>query len=148
MRRRLIIGVIALGVAAAGLLALRPWESARERWIRSATRQLRQVPPPPASLGSSLGSGEWAGEGYILFTNGWACFRSHTFHASEEVGDIGLLRASDGSFYICHFHFCLGLGAYWTATWAGVKPRPRPRDIRHFIEIYGPTQGWTRISDG
>jgi hypothetical protein len=108
-------------------------------------RQLRQMPPPPASLASSLGSEDWAGQGYMVFTNGWACFTSHTFHSSMRVGDIGLLLSSDGSFYICHFHFCVGLAEYSQVTWAPEVKRPRPRDIDHFIELYGKTHGWKRI---
>jgi hypothetical protein len=149
MRHSLKIGVIALAVVAVSLVAWRPWESARERWLRAATRQLRQLPPPPASLASSLGSAEWAGQGYMLFTNGWACFTSQTFHSSMQVGDIGLLRSSDGSFYTCHFHFCVGMeGEYGQVSWAPEVKRPRPRDIKHFIELYGETQGCKRIPDG
>ena len=145
------IGVVLLGVVAATFLAWRPWELRRERWIRSAMRQLRQAPPPPTSLAPSLSSKEWTldydGQGYIFFTNGWAWFATHTVESSKRVGDIGLLRASDGSFYICHHHFSYGVGAYLQWPKANDKQQPRPRDIRHFIELYGQTQGWKRIPD-
>ena len=147
MRRSLIIGVVVLVAITASLLTWRPWELTRKRWIHNAMHQLRQTTPPPANLASSLGQGEWAGQSYLLFTNGWACFRSHTFHSSERVGDIGMLRASDGSFYICHFHFCVGLKEYWQEVRPPEEQQARPRDINHFIELYGKTHGWKRLPD-
>lgn len=145
MRRFLIIGVMILAAIAASLLAWWPGVLTQEKWIRHAMQQLRQTPPPPAGLASSPGGGEWAGQGYLLFTNGWACFTSHTVHSSGRVGDIGLLRASDGSFYISHFHFCVGLDEYSQQVHPPEQRQARPRDIGHFIELYGQTHGWTRI---
>jgi hypothetical protein len=145
MRRAIIIGIAALGIVLAGLLVWRPWEMTPERWIRTALKELQQMPPPPADFAASLGDGEWAGQRYLLFTNGWACFSYHTFHASERVGDIGLLRASDGSLYIAHFHFCVGLTEYSQRVLPSERQQPRPRDMAHFIELYGPKHGWKRL---
>jgi len=61
------------------------------------------------------------------------------------VGDIGLLRDSEGSYYICQYHFCVGLHEYWQQVRPPQEQRPRPRDIGHFIELYGQTNGWKRI---
>ena len=147
MRRGLIIGIVALVTVSAALLSWQPWQMTSERWIRNSVVQLRQMPPPPAGLASSLGQGEWAGQGYLLFTNGWACFASTTFHSSERVGDIGLLRASDGSFYICHFHFCVGLLEYRQDIRRPEERQGRPQDIGQFIEHYGKINGWERLAD-
>ena len=147
MRRLIIITVVALVAVSTVLLVWRPWEMTRERWIHSAMQRLREMPPPPTNLVTSVGEGDWAGKGYMLFSNGWACFSYHTFHESERVGDIALLRASDGSFYVCHFHFCVGLGEYWQSVRPPEERQLQPRDIGHFIELYEKKQGWKRLPD-
>jgi len=85
--------------------------------------------------------GEWvaiAGDhAYMLFTDGWAVFVAHTFHDSERIGDVALLRASDGTLYISHFHFCVGVTEYVGS--------PRPQNIQGFLQKYKDIHGWKRI---
>jgi len=55
----------------------------------------------------TLPMGRWAGNGYILFSNGWAAFACHTFHDSEKIGDVALLGHLME--FLCQpFHFCIG----------------------------------------
>src|SRR5262245_6087506 len=117
MRRAKIIASIVLFCAIVGVLAAwRPWEMTREQWIRETLVELRQSPPPPGDISTHLtaklpdGVSEvmWAGAGYMIFEDGWARFIHHTFHSSERIGDVALLRASDGSIYVSRFHFCVG----------------------------------------
>jgi hypothetical protein len=111
----------------------------QDRWMQHSIKQLHQKEAPPASLANALPEGVWAKDGYLLFTNGWAAFTSHTFHDSLLLGDVAVLVASDGSTYLSHYHFCITEGEY--------RFRPRPRDIGESIGIYGRMQSWKKISN-
>ena len=109
---------------------------AQAQWLKSAAQELQSRGTPPADLMHTLPMGRWAGNGYILFSNGWAAFACHTFHDSEKIGDVALLRTPDGVLYVSHFHFCIGETEYY--GW------PQPRDFSSFLEIFGAKQGWKR----
>ena len=115
-------------------------QTGQAAWIHATTSALRDYSGPSTSL-KPVRSGEWvvnAGDhGYMLFSDGWAIFVAHTFHESERIGDVALLRTSDGGLYISHFHFCVGVTEY--------VGRPRPQNIQDFLRKYGGVHGWKRI---
>jgi hypothetical protein len=132
----LIVGVGVLVVAISIFMLCRIVQ--QNRWAEKSIEQLRQKGPPPTSLTAALSEDIWAADGYLIFTNGWAAFNSHTFHDSSFLGDVAVLAASDGSIYISHYHFCITFGEY--------RSRPRPKDIEEFIRLYGRIQSWKKIS--
>jgi hypothetical protein len=109
---------------------------AQTLWLENASRTLAGRGAPPANLVHTFRPGDWAGQGYLVFSNDWASFAFHTFHDSTKIGDIALLRTSDGVLYVSHFHFCIGETEYY--GW------PQPRDFSSFLEIFGAKQGWKR----
>lgn len=146
MNRPYLIGfALLLIVIAAGLW--RPWEETREDWIRKTKLELSQRPAPPADFEKTLEPGQWAGGGYVLFENGWAAFASHTIHYSERIGDVALLRAADGTLYESRFHFCTGTLAFWQREDDPELRISRPRDIAHFLALYGEKHRWKRLAD-
>ena len=112
---------------------------AQTLWLENASQTLASRGAPPADLIHTFRPGNWAGNGYILFSNGWAAFACHTFHDSTKIGDIALLRTSEGIPYESHFHFCIGVTEYYS--------QPQPKDFSRFLEIYGAKQGWKRKPD-
>jgi hypothetical protein len=142
-----VIGIL-LAASMTSLLVWRPWEMTREQWIREAKLQLRTVPPPPAHLANSLGPEQWARDGYLLFTNGWARMVSHTFHDSERVGDVAFLRSSDGTLFMSGFHFCTGEYQYFVlgaVPGESVVPDGKPADIQQFIQRFGKQHDWNLV---
>lgn len=142
-----VIGIL-LAAIMTSLLVWRPWEMTREQWIHEAKLQLQNVPPPPANLINSLGSEQWAKSGYLFFTNGWARIISHTIHDSERVGDVALLRSSNGTLFMSRFHFCTGEYEYFVL---GSVPgeadvsEGKPADIQHFIQRFGKRHDWNLV---
>jgi hypothetical protein len=114
---------------------------AQAQWLKSATQELQSRGAPSTELMHTLQPGQWAGHGFILFTNGWASFAYHTFHDSEEIGDVALLRTSDGIFYVSHFHFCVGEAEFWAPH------KIQPKDFSQFLELYGAKQDWKKKPD-
>jgi hypothetical protein len=108
-------------------------------WLENASQTLASRGAPPADLIRTFRPGNWAGNGYILFSNGWAAFACHTFHDSEKIGDVALLRTPDGVLYVSHFHFCIGEMEFFQQA--------QPRDFQRFLQIYGTKQGWKRKPD-
>jgi hypothetical protein len=145
--RRVFIFALIFTATAAVTVLWRPWELTRAQWIRRAVRELREIPPPTEDFARSLAPGEWVGQGYVLFDKGWATFKAHTFHSSKRNGDVALLRGSDGAFYISHFHFCVGLGEYFQFMREPAEQQSRPRDIQHFLELYGKKHRWKPLPD-
>lgn len=111
-------------------------------WIKKTTQKLQDRGAPSAELMHTLKPGQWAGHGYLLFSNGWASFACHTIHDSEEIGDVALLRTSDGAIYISHYHFCVGEGEFWFSH------RAQPKNFSKFLELkIFSGQGWKRKTD-
>ncbi len=121
----------------------RDWKKAEEtwtsdQWLQHAVEELQKRSTPSAELIQSPSRKEWADNGYLLFTNGWAAFMSHSSHDSQKIGDIGLLLTSDGVFYTNDFHYCMGESEYH-----GGK-QTQPKDFAHFFELYGVKQEWKK----
>ena len=142
MRKWVAIGVaVALVVGACcGALVLR--HTSQAGWIHTTVRILQSWPPPSPEI-KLAAKGDWAvnvgdRRGYLLFVDSWAVFAAHTLHASERIGDVALLQASDGAIYISHFHFCVGLGEF--------SDQPQPKDLQDFLQEYGAKQQWQRLS--
>jgi hypothetical protein len=135
MKSRIIISLalIIVGLVAASIYR---HKHAQAQWLENARQTLASRNAPTADIVHTFRSGNWAGQGYLTFSNGWASFDFHTFHDSEKIGDIALLRTSDGVYYTSHFHFCVGETEF--------SSQPQPRDISQFLEIYGAKQGWTK----
>ena len=138
LKRIAIWSAVALFILCLGAWAYR--QTGQAAWIHGATTALRGYPAPSPDL-KPMRDGEWvaiAGDhAYMLFTDGWAVFVAHTFHDSERIGDVALLRASDGTLYISHFHFCVGVTEYVGS--------PRPQNIQGFLQKYKDIHGWKRI---
>lgn len=115
---------------------------AQALWLENARKTLAGRSAPPADLIQTIrstdwrGDGAWAGHGYLVFTNGWASFAFNTFHESTKIGDIALLRTSDGAYYISHYHFCMGESEF--------NDVPMPMNFSQFLGTFGVQQGWTR----
>ncbi len=155
MRRALIIGLISCTAAFCFVAVWQYWyvprrelaqsQLAREQWLLSTKASLSEAANPTA-VTMPLPEGEdWAALDVIRFSDGWARFACHTFHDSERIGDIALLRASDGTFYISDFHFCVGILEYSQQLLELAKRQPPPKNIGHFIEQYGPVHGWKKL---
>ena len=113
-------------------------------WLWSEVQDLQNRGTPSASLVTNIesrawaknGSRVWAESGFLVFSNGWASFACHTIHDSEDIGDVALLRTSDGVFYVSYYHFCMGEGSF-AAT-------EQPKDFPQFLEFFEVDQKWTR----
>jgi hypothetical protein len=134
----IIIALVALLAIVAGVW--KPWSMTQAQWLAKTTQELRSCVPPPAYLVTNLPPGRWVAQRYLIFSNDWACFAYHTFHRSERIGDVALLRGADGSFYISRYHFCAGLPEDPDA--------PQPKDLADFLKTYGTDQQWKRLSSG
>lgn len=116
------------------------WTTAQ--WLQHAMEETQKQGAPASGLFRSFQPKQWAGHGYLLFSNGWAVFISHSSHDSEmcggRIGNIALLRTSDGDFYVSDFHFCMG-----DAEFHG-SDKIQPRDFSQFLELYGGEQKWRK----
>lgn len=106
-------------------------------WLWSQVQKLQNRSAPPSTVITNKSELRlWAKDGYLVFSNGWAAFACHTFHDSEEIGDIALLRTTDGIFYVSHYHFCCGETIFDCGD--------QPKDFSQFLEAFGAKQNWTR----
>ncbi|MGC3961552.1 MAG: hypothetical protein QM813_27600 [Verrucomicrobiota bacterium] len=119
------------------ILAEETWTGSQ--WLQHAITQLEKRGAPPTTLTLAPDRKEWAAKGYLLFVKGWAAFESHSSHDSARIGDIGLLRTSDGAFYTNDFHYCLGESEYHGSKQA------QPNNFLDFLERYGNTQKWKQL---
>jgi len=135
MKPRIIISLVLIIVSlvAASIYSHR---HAQAQWLENERQTLVSRGAPAADLVHTFRPGDWAGQGYLIFSNGWASFAFHTFHDSTKIGDVALLRTSEGVFYVSHFHFCVGETEFTS--------QPQPRDVSQLLEIYGAKQGWTK----
>ena len=135
MKSRIIISLVLI-VVCLGAASIYRHRHAQAQWLENERQTLASRAAPSAGLVQTFRPGDWAGQGYLVFSNGWASFAFHTFHDSEKIGDIALLRTSEGVFYTSHFHFCVGETEF--------SSQPQPRDVSQFLEIYGAKQGWSK----
>ena len=138
MKSRLLksLGLIIVSLIAASIY----WHKhAQAQWLENAKHTLAGRTAPSHDLVHTFRPAAWADQGYLIFSNGWAAFAFHTFHDSRKVGDIALLRTSDGVCYVSHYHFCVGEDEFFG--------QPQPRDVAQFLKIYGAKQGWKKQPD-
>jgi hypothetical protein len=129
--------VIILAVAVFLILPALPHHAnkrAQAIWLWSEVQRLQNLGAPPMTLATNREPNAWSKDGFLVFSNGWAAFACHTIHDpdSENIGDIALLRTSDGIIYVSYYHFCCG---EWT-----FDTEDRPRDFSQFLEVYGAKQ--------
>lgn len=108
-------------------------------WLWSSVQELQNRGLPPANFTNGLPPGVWANHGFLVFSNGWASFAYHTVHETGDVGDIALLRTSEGIFYVSHYHFCCAEATFYSER--------QPKDIADFLEMFGAKHGWKRGAD-
>ncbi len=106
----------------------------KESWLENAIVKLQAQHTLPPEIIRSSETNAWADKGYLVFSNGWASFTSHSSHDSEKIGDVSLLRTSDGDYYISDFHFCLGVCEFSI----------RPKDFSEFLALYGDKHHWIK----
>ena len=111
-------------------------QKAQAIWLWSSVQELQNRGSPPADFAKGLDPDVWVSHGFLVFSNGWASFTFHTIHDSEDIGDIALLRTSDGIFYVSYFHFCVGEAEF--------SSQRHPKDIAEFLELFGARHGWKR----
>lgn len=108
------------------------WRTSQTYWIRTTVRTLRSYPPPPASE-KTVGDGKWAvitaDREFLVFSNGWAYFAANTIDGPERIGAVAILYASDGTLYISHHNFDVGITEF--------SRRPQPKDLQDFLQKSG-----------
>ena len=139
MKKRLLPAFVFIVLILIGfqLIRLALQRHAQSQWLQTTIKTLEKRGSPSANLVQAFRPDAWAGEGYILFSNGWAQFACHTFHDSEKIGDIAAIRTPDNIIYVSHFHFCISESEYYGL--------PQPKDFAQFLEIFGPKQGWKKM---
>jgi len=119
---------------------------AQRQWILQAVQELSQMlPPSPALERNTDKSGSytwWSRPDYLIFSNGWAAYKIHTVHDGEKVGDIAVLRASDGALYYSNEHYCVGITEWMEPHPSLEAQSPAPSDLRDFLAHYGERQDW------
>jgi|ERR1039458_4977716 hypothetical protein len=129
--RPLFVICTILLVVYACLAAFVSWRTSEAYWIRTTVRTLRSYPPPPASS-RTVGDGKWtvrtADRQYLIFSNGWAYFTANRIDGPERFGAVAILCASDGTVYISHHNFDVGITEF--------SQRPQPKDLQDFLWKY------------
>jgi hypothetical protein len=113
---------------------------AKWSWTRMAMSQLRNLTPPPAATLWSASNGNWVVGSYLVFSNDWAAFTNHSLHESDELGEIALLRTSDGRVFRTKHHFCNDINEFMIE--AEQNRKPQPRDLQDFFNLYGTNKNW------
>jgi hypothetical protein len=119
---------------------------AQRRWMVKAVQELSKVAPPSFESKPSTNAWEntWLGHPeYLLFSNDWAAYRINTIHDIPEIGDITVLRSSDGRFYSSRMHYCVGIGEWMDPEPMSDRQSPAPSDLTDFLEHVGRLQHWT-----
>jgi hypothetical protein len=138
--RKFVFIVIALTfivVLALPALHRRPHADKRAQavWLWEEVQHLQNLGAPSLASATNRESGFWAKDGFLIFSNDWAAFSCHTFHDSEDIGDVALIRTSTGVFYVSYYHFCCGESTF--------DSEDRPKDFLQFLELFGARQNWT-----
>ena len=140
----MVLAVVALVVA----LAVPPrlhLSRAREEWTKMAVGQLRQLGPPPPAVLTAARTGTWAVASYLVFSNDWAAFTNHSLHAPDELGEIALLRTSDGRIYRTKHHFCNDINEFMIEA-EQLHHNLQPSDLQQFFSVYGTNKNWQPLA--
>jgi hypothetical protein len=139
MKKRILSAFVFVVLILIGIYSIRfaLQRHAQSQWLQTTIKTLEKRGAPPANLAQTFRPEAWAGEGYILFSNRWVQFACHTFHDSEKIGDIAVVRTPDNVCYVSHYHFCISESEYY--GW------PQPKDFSQFLEIFGSKQGWKKV---
>jgi len=81
---------------------------------------------------------------YFLFTNGWATYDLHSVHAMDGLGDLAMLRLSDGRLYFSKLHYCMGITDMMQPS--GPEQSTQPANADDFLKGVGRYQQWTLLS--
>jgi hypothetical protein len=150
-KSHLTLAVAALGLVAAlvyGPPAVQTWQqSARAKkereWTQKTVQQLQQASSPSPDVGRGTNGPYWITEDYLIFSNGWAAYKIHSIHANDGMGDIALLRGSDGVLYWSQFHFCGGIISDFRDS-LNLRESGRPENLKDFLEKYATS--WRPLS--
>ncbi len=155
-RSALKIGVVTLGAVLAVLLILPLLHqgsyrvNAERQWILQTVQELLQTAPPsfPPSSGTNTSRKDpwWAHPNYLIFSNGWAAYKIHTIHDSDDVGDITVLRSSGGAFYCSREHYCVGITEWMEPSPHADEQIAAPSDLADFLQHYGRAQRWNAFA--
>lgn len=116
-----------------------------EAWIQSAFDELQKTPPPKG--GPGFGKDYlpvWTSDSYLIFTNGWAAYKYHSFHANDGLYDFTVMRLSDGRFFISKRHFCTGMINEMAGR--ATNDLTQPLDANEFLNTYARNLELTEFS--
>lgn len=118
----------------------------QRQWIQNAVAEMANLPMP--TLNTNLIGHEvaWILPQALVFSNGWAAYKTHTIHEGNDVGDVAVLRTSDGLFYVSHTHFCAGITGLMEPSPYDEEPCAQPADAGNFLAGVGRFQGWNLAS--
>src|SRR6267142_2009307 len=168
----LMLAVVCFAVVfALGNVKLQSWRQSRQisreiAWIQEAVQQLQKSPAPAPELIQSATTGRWeiasSVGSYLIFSNGWASCRTHSWHRNDGLDDIAVLKMPDGGFYLSRYHFEFGIEAETLvrrpnvpdvthATYVVEMAQPdgshsKPADAKDFLDNGGRWQGWYLFS--
>jgi hypothetical protein len=127
--------------------AQRQWQ-----WILQAVQDLSQAAPPslpPASGTNTSRENSWWGHpNYLIFSNGWAAYRINSIHDGPDVGDIAVLRTSEGAFYYSNQHYCAGITESMDPMPGAKEEIAAPSDLKDFLEHDARPQRWNAFAPG
>ena len=115
----------------------------QREWICQRIAELRQIGPPSDDSEQRASYSPWITPRYLIFSNSWAAYRIHTSHSSRLIGEVALLRTSDGRIYSSKLHYCVGI-ADWMLRSEGEIPCPADAD--DFFGNQGKRQQWNLLS--
>ena len=133
--------LIFLATAVFGTRVVRSWQKSAnakrtQGWLQTAINELKSRSAPSNEAILEANTNGWVTSNHLIFSNDWATYKIHTFHESDDLGDINLLRGPDGTLYLSHFHFCVGIYGEIPAE------DGRPKDFKEFLAHYGTQQNW------
>lgn len=144
-----LLVILAIGLAVLWFPAT-AWSRTRARraWLVGSEAEVRRQLQSGRPAATRVGPDGWYTDQFVLFDQGWAAWRLHSFHwdASEGgdwsgVGDLTVLIDDRGRVLYSRSHFCDG-----TLGWAlgfPIQPLPaRPSDLDAFLALFKPGT-WT-----
>ena len=160
--------VICSAVLAFAAVKSKTWRQSRQinreiDWIQDAVQQIQKSPAPAPELIQSASTGRWEIAGspgsYLIFSNGWAACRTHSWHRNDGLDDIAVMRMPNGNFYLSRYHFESGIAVETLsqrAKAAGSDTRDgngtypifggQPADAKDFLNNGARWQGWYLFS--
>jgi hypothetical protein len=132
-------------------------------WIQNSVLRIQNSPAPPPELVLSASTGRWevatTTANYLIFSNGWGVYKTHSWHADDGMGDMAVLKMPDSSFYLSRYHFEAGIQADThtrhdsklennnaTQTSFDYGEPTKPSDAKDFLENGARWQGWYQFS--